>query len=88
MNDFFQENCSKFEQDYDDYQKQGETLEQYAAYQEYRGRLEESLSNFVQKENFDDDEECMAEIQRLVKEDLERHKEQVRCGMGREDRSD
>ncbi|GMH85710.1 hypothetical protein TrVE_jg6378 [Triparma verrucosa] len=77
MNDFFQENCPKFEQDYEDYTKQGETLEQYACFQEYRERLETSLSKFCETENFDDEEECMAEIQRLVKEDLERHKEQM-----------
>jgi len=28
MGEFFNENCSKFEQDFDNYQKQGETLEQ------------------------------------------------------------
>ena len=78
MREFFSENCSKFEQDFDNYQKQGETLEQYACYQEYKKRLEDLLSRFVQDENFDDEEECMFEIQRLVKEDLERHKEEMK----------
>eukprot|EP00520_Triparma_pacifica_P004486 CAMPEP_0118654964 /NCGR_PEP_ID=MMETSP0785-20121206/12669_1 /TAXON_ID=91992 /ORGANISM="Bolidomonas pacifica, Strain CCMP 1866" /LENGTH=263 /DNA_ID=CAMNT_0006547657 /DNA_START=52 /DNA_END=840 /DNA_ORIENTATION=- len=81
MGEFFNENCSKFEQDFDNYQKQGETLEQYACYQEYRGKLEEQLQKFVEKEEFDDEEECMMEIQRLVKEDLEKHKEQMKLMM-------
>ena len=34
--------------------------------------LEEQLQKFVDKEEFDDEEECMREIQRLVKEDLEK----------------
>jgi len=78
MNGFFEENCDKFEQEFDNYQKQGETLEQYACYSDYKRVLEGKLDEFVQSENFDDDEECMFEIQRLIKEDLERHKEQVR----------
>ncbi|GMH48020.1 hypothetical protein TrRE_jg10073 [Triparma retinervis] len=81
MGEFFADNCSKFEQDFDSYQKQGETLEQYACYQEYQGKLEEQLQKFVEQEEFDDEEECMMEIQRLVKEDLEKHKEQMKMMM-------
>ncbi|GMI27977.1 hypothetical protein TeGR_g9634, partial [Tetraparma gracilis] len=77
MNDFFEDNCDKFEQDFDDYQKQGETLEQYSCYTEYKKALEEKLDVFVANENFDDEEECLLEIQRLVQEDLARNKAQM-----------
>jgi len=40
--------------------------------------LEEQLQKFVEKEDFDDEVECMMEIQRLVKEDLAKHKEQMK----------
>jgi hypothetical protein len=46
--------------------------------------LEEQLQKFVDKEEFDDEEECMMEIQRLVKEDLEK----VRGGRRRAKRSE
>ena len=34
--------------------------------------MEEQLQKFAEQEEFDDEEECMMEIQRLVKEDLEK----------------
>ena len=74
---FFDDNCNEFDQDFSEYTKKGETLGQYSCYQEYTKLLESSLDKFVDDENFDDEEECMAEINRLVKEDLEKHKEQM-----------
>ena len=57
---------------------EGETVEQYSCYLEYKKLLEEKVDEFSISEGFNSDEELVYTINKLVKDDLLRHKKQVR----------
>ena len=77
MSSFFEDNLSIFNQDMDDLRSQGETVEQYSIYLEYKKKLEEKIDQFSVQENFDSEEELIFAINTIVQEDLLRHKKQM-----------
>ena len=54
MDDFFTENMKEFDQDWDNYLQQGETLEQYELFKRYENLLDENLTEFAVQEGYDD----------------------------------
>lgn len=73
----FAKHMKKFDQEYDDMQAQGETLEQYEAFKEYEEALERELTVFVRQEGFEDEREFMKEVTKLVEEDRARVQQQL-----------
>eukprot|EP00937_MAST-01D_sp_MAST-1D-sp2_P007337 g7337.t1 len=67
---FFNEHCMVFDQEGEDLQQRGETLEQYAAFKKYEKELEGHLDKFVKNEGFDSVAECFQTINGAVKKDL------------------
>ena len=56
---------------------EGETIEQYNCYMEYKKLLDEKVDQFGKSEGFNSDEELIYTINKLVKDDLVRHKKQM-----------
>ena len=77
MDDFFTRNAELFDQDWDDFNQKGETLEQHAVFKRYEELLDEKLSNFAEKENYDSAIDCFQELERLVNDDAEEHKKRM-----------
>ena len=77
MDEFFTRNADLFDQDWDDFNQQGETLEQYNVFKRYEELLDTHLSRFAEKESYDSAVECFQELERLVKEDAEEHKRRM-----------
>ena len=71
MDEFFTRNADLFDQDWDDFNQQGETLEQYNVFKRYEELLDTHLSRFAEKESYDSAVECFQELERLVQEDAE-----------------
>ena len=59
-------NADKFDQEWNDYAQQGETLEQYECFKEYERLLDANLSEFAEKEGYTSVGECFAELEQLV----------------------
>ena len=77
MDDFFTRNATLFDQDWDDFNQAGETLEQYNVFKRYEELLDVHLTRFAENEKFDDAADCFVELQRLVTEDAEEHKKRM-----------
>lgn len=62
-----------FEQDYQELQQQGQTLEQYTAFQEFAELVENYFNSFIVQEGFPNDAgSFIAELQRLAQKDKDR----------------
>ena len=77
MDDFFTRNAELFDQDWDDFNQQGETLEQYSVFKRYEELLDVHLTKFADSEQFENAADCFVELQRLVTEDAEEHKKRM-----------
>lgn len=77
MDDFFTRNAELFDQDWDDFNQKGETLEQHAVFKRYEELLDDHLTKFAENEQFDSAVECFQELERLVTDDAEEHKKRM-----------
>ncbi|CAK9006216.1 unnamed protein product [Durusdinium trenchii] len=79
MDPLFQKFLPIFDQDHRELLHQGETHEQYAAYREYVGNLEQHVSDFALQEGFNpgDGNGFLAELQNAIQEDKARAEKQV-----------
>ena len=70
--------CHLFDQDVEELTSgQGETFEQYAAFQEFEGLLEAHCERFVAERGFASAAECFAAIDRTVAEDAARQQREM-----------
>eukprot|EP00434_Breviolum_minutum_P009183 symbB.v1.2.008090.t1/scaffold503.1/size194688/5 len=79
MDPLFQKFLPIFDQDRRELVQQGETHEQYAAYREYVGDLEQHVSEFALQEGFSpgDGGSFLAELQQAIEDDKVRAEKQV-----------
>lgn len=74
---FFKNNCSAFEQSAKEHKERGDTLEQYEVFKRYEEQLDKHMDQFVQKEGFDDIEQCFNAIDRALKTDKREHDDRM-----------
>lgn len=81
MDPLFQRFLPMFDQDHRELVQQGETHEQYAAYREYVGNLEEHVSDFALQEGFSpgDGGSFLLELQKAIEDDKARAEKQVQA---------
>jgi hypothetical protein len=77
MDEFFTRNANLFDQDWDDFNQQGETLEQYNVFKRYEELLDVHLTKFAKSEKFHNAADCFVELERLVTEDAEEHRKRM-----------
>ena len=78
MEPFFSKHCVTFDQEGDDLQQRGETLEQFAAFKLYEKELERHLNAFTEAEGFDSVADCFATINSAVKQDLAEQEQRMK----------
>ena len=78
MEPFFNEHCMTFDQEGDDLQQRGETLEQFAAFKLYEKELERHLNSFTKAEGFKSVTDCFATINSAVKRDLAEQEQRMK----------
>lgn len=72
LDEFYSKCLPLFDQDFQSFEQQGQTHEQYNAFTEYIGMIESALQDFAVKEGFGADSQGMLmELQRLVQKDQE-----------------
>lgn len=81
MDPLFQRFLPMFDQDHRELVQQGETHEQYAAYREYVGNLEEHVSDFALQEGFSpgDGGSFLLELQKAIEDDKAWAEKQVQA---------